>query len=296
MKKIKSGTTFQIVINIILIFLTLCSLLPFVLLIMSSVTQESALIADGYQFWPKVFSLDAYRYIIRRAGTIFKAYGITLLVTFVGTSVSLMITPLLAYPLSRQDFKLHNVMSFLVFFTMLFNGGLVPTYMMWTQIFHIKNTLPALIIPALLLNAFNVMLMKNYFKMNIPFSLIEAAKIDGAGEFFIFYRVVLPLSKPIMATVGLFVGINYWNDWMNGLYYVTDPDLFSLQNFLNRMMQNINYLATAEGAEVAQGTMIMPSSSMRMALAVIGVLPIMVLYPFFQKYFVKGMTVGSVKG
>ena len=187
-------------------------------------------------------------------------------------------------------------MSFMVFFTMLFNGGLVPTYMMWTQIFHIKNTLPALIIPALLLNAFNVMLMKNYFKMNIPYSLIEAAKIDGAGEFFIFYRVVMPLSKPIMATVGLFVGINYWNDWMNGLYYVTDANLFSLQNFLNRMMQNINYLATAEGAEVAQGSMIMPSSSMRMALAVIGVLPIMVLYPFFQKYFVKGMTVGSVKG
>ncbi|MCI9212226.1 carbohydrate ABC transporter permease [Schaedlerella arabinosiphila] len=296
MRKLKSETTFQIVINIILIFLTLCSLLPFVLLIMSSVTQESALIADGYQFWPRVFSLDAYRYIIARAGTIFKAYGITMLVTLVGTTISLIITPLLAYPLSRQDFKLHNVMSFLVFFTMLFNGGLVPTYMMWTQIFHIKNTLPALIIPALLLNAFNVMLMKNYFKMNIPYSLIEAAKIDGAGEFFIFYRVVMPLSKPIMATVGLFVGINYWNDWMNGLYYVTDANLFSLQNFLNRMMQNINYLATAEGAEVAQGSMIMPSSSMRMALAVIGVLPIMVLYPFFQKYFVKGMTVGSVKG
>lgn len=296
MRKLKSETTFQIVINIILIFLTLCSLLPFVLLIMSSVTQESALIADGYQFWPRVFSLDAYRYIIARAGTIFKAYGITMLVTFVGTTISLIITPLLAYPLSRQDFKLHNVMSFMVFFTMLFNGGLVPTYMMWTQIFHIKNTLPALIIPALLLNAFNVMLMKNYFKMNIPYSLIEAAKIDGAGEFFIFYRVVMPLSKPIMATVGLFVGINYWNDWMNGLYYVTDANLFSLQNFLNRMMQNINYLATAEGAEVAQGSMIMPRSSMRMALAVIGVLPIMVLYPFFQKYFVKGMTVGSVKG
>ena len=296
MRKLKSETTFQIVINIILIFLTLCSLLPFVLLIMSSVTQESALIADGYQFWPRVFSLDAYRYIIARAGTIFKAYGITMLVTLVGTTISLIITPLLAYPLSRQDFKLHNVMSFLVFFTMLFNGGLVPTYMMWTQIFHIKNTLPALIIPALLLNAFNVMLMKNYFKMNIPYSLIEAAKIDGAGEFFIFYRVVMPLSKPIMATVGLFVGINYWNDWMNGLYYVTDANLFSLQNFLNRMMQNINYLATAEGAEVAQGSMIMPSSSMRMALAVIGVLPIMLLYPFFQKYFVQGMTVGSVKG
>ena len=200
MRKLKSETTFQIVINIILIFLTLCSLLPFVLLIMSSVTQESALIADGYQFWPRVFSLDAYRYIIARAGTIFKAYGITMLVTLVGTTISLIITPLLAYPLSRQDFKLHNVMSFLVFFTMLFNGGLVPTYMMWTQIFHIKNTLPALIIPALLLNAFNVMLMKNYFKMNIPYSLIEAAKIDGAGEFFIFYRVVMPLSKPIMAT------------------------------------------------------------------------------------------------
>lgn len=296
MKKINSGMTFQIVINIILIFLTLCSLLPFVLLFMSSITQETTLIAEGYQFWPKVFSLDAYRYIIARAGTIFRAYGITLLVTVVGTGLSLLITPLLAYPLSRKDFRLNNVLSFLVFFTMLFNGGLVPTYMMWTQVFHVKNTIAALIFPSLLLNAFNVMLMKNYFKMSIPFSLIEAAKIDGAKEFLIFYRVILPLSKPIMATVGLFVGINYWNDWMNGLYYITDAKLFSLQNFLNRMMQNINYLATAEGADVSQGVVVMPSSSMRMALAVIGILPIMVLYPFFQKYFVKGMTLGSVKG
>ncbi len=296
MKKIKGETIFQIVINIILTVLTLCSLLPFVLLIMSSFTQESSLIAEGYRFWPKVFSLDAYRYILSRAGTIFRAYGITLLVTAVGTTLSLLLTPMLAYPLSRPDFKLCNVMSFMVFFTMLFNGGLVPTYMMWTQFFHIKNTVWSLIFPGLLINAFNVMLMKNYFKMSIPFSLIEAAKIDGAGEFYTFYKVVLPLSKPIMATVGLFVGIGYWNDWQNGLYYVTDAKLFSLQNFLNRMMQNINYLATADGAEAAKGTVIMPSASMRMALAVIGVIPIMVLYPFFQKYFVKGMTIGSVKG
>lgn len=297
MRKIKGDTVFQIVINVILIILVLSCILPFILLIMASFTEESVLIADGYSFWPKVFSLDAYIYLANQAPTILRSYGITIFITVVGTGISLLIGPMLAYPLSRRDFKLRNVLSFVVFFTMLFNGGLVPTYMMWTQIFNIKNTIWALIFPALLLNAFYIMLMKNYFKTNIPMELIEAGKIDGAGEFYIFFKVVFPLSLPILATVGLFVGIGYWNDWMNGLYYVTDAKLFSLQNLLNRMMQNINYLASAEGASVAgAGNIIMPSSAMRMAMAVIGVLPIMVLYPFFQKYFVKGMTVGAVKG
>lgn len=297
MRVLKGDRVFQVVINIILIILVLTCILPFVLLISASLTEESTLIREGYNFWPQKFSLNAYAYMFQQAEMIVRSYGVTLLITIVGTTISLIIGPMLAYPLSRSDFKFANPMSFVVFFTMLFNGGLVPTYMMWTQFFHIKNTIFALIFPALLLNAFYIMLMKNYFKNNIPPALIESAKIDGAGEYYTFFKIVLPLSLPILATVGLFVGIGYWNDWMNGLYYVTEPKLFSLQNLLNRMMQNINYLASSENAAIVGNTnMILPSSAMRMALAVIGVLPIMVLYPFFQKYFVKGMTVGAVKG
>ncbi len=296
-KKIKGETVFQIVINVILILLVLSCILPFLLLISSSFTDEMALINNGYNFWPTKFSLDAYAYLINQAATVFRSYGVTIFVTVVGTVLSLLIGPMLAYPLSRPDFKLNNVLSFVVFFTMLFNGGLVPTYMLWTQFFHIKNTIWALIFPSLLLNAFYIMLMKNYFKTSIPMELIEAAKIDGAGEFRIYFKVVLPLSLPILATVGLFVGIGYWNDWTNGLYYITDAKLFSLQNLLNRMMQNISYLASSDSASIVGNTnMVLPSSAMRMAMAVIGVVPIMILYPFFQKYFVKGMTVGAVKG
>ena len=287
---------FQIVINSILVILVLLCVMPFVLLISASFSQESDLVRNGYRFLPHSFSLDAYRYLINRGNMILRAYGITILITAVGTTLSLIITPMLAYPLSRPDFKLRNIMSFMVFFTMLFNGGLVPTYIMWTQIFHIKNTIYALIFPRLLMSAFNVMLMRNYFKSSIPLDLIEAAKIDGAGEFTIFHRIVLPLSVPIMATIGLFVGIGYWNDWMNGLYYVTKPELFSIQNLLNRLMQSLNYLASAEASEIAGASISLPSSSMRMALAVVGIIPILCIYPFFQKYFVKGITLGAVKG
>ena len=180
---------------------------------------------------------------------------------------------------------------------MLFNGGIVPSYIMWTQIFHMKNTISALILPGLLMNGFHVILMKNYFAQNIPVELIEAAKMDGAGEFRIFYKMVLPLSLPIMATVGLFVGIGYWNDWTNGLYYITNPSLYSLQNLLNRILQDVQFLSSSTLTQAA-GTVNtqMPSVSIRMAISVVGILRIMVLYPFFQKYFVKGIAIGAVKG
>lgn len=188
---------------------------------------------------------------------------------------------------------------FFVFFTMLFNGGIVPSYIMWTQIFHMKNTVWALILPGLLMNGFHVILMRNYFSQNIPVQLIEASKIDGAGEFKIFMEMILPLSLPIMATIGLFVGIGYWNDWTNGLYYVTKPDLYSLQNLLNRILQDVQFLSSSTVSQASGGNAAMtemPSVSIRMAISVVGILPILVLYPFFQKYFVKGITVGAVKG
>ena len=293
----KSEKRFQVIIHIILIFMALAAILPLWVLVAGSVTGEQELILEGYSLMPKTFSLDAYKYLFYKASEIFRAYGITVFITVVGTAASLFITPLLAYPLSRKDSKARNIFSFLVFFTMLFNGGIVPSYIMWTRIFHLKNTITALILPGLLMNGFNVILMKNYFAQNIPAELIEAAKMDGAGEFKIFFKMILPLSLPIMATVGLFVGIGYWNDWTNGLYYVTDAKLYSLQNLLNRILQDVQFLnsSTMTNAGVAATTQ-MPSVSIRMAISVVGILPIMVLYPFFQKYFVKGIAVGAVKG
>lgn len=179
---------------------------------------------------------------------------------------------------------------------MLFNGGLVPTYMVYTQLFDLKNTLMALIIPSLLMNAFFVMLMRTFFLTSIPAAVIESAKIDGAGEFRIFVRIVLPLSLPILATVGLFQTIHYWNDWFNGMVYVTDDKLYSLQNLLNRILLDIQFLSSSNFGSQTELSANTPTESVRMALAVIGVLPILIAYPFFQKFFVKGLTVGAVKG
>lgn len=292
------GTSDRITHALVCIFLTIISLvaiLPFVLLVVSSFTDESALLRQGYGFWPKQFSLYAYEYLFKsNYATILRAYGITILVTAVGTSISLLIGPMLAYPLSREDYPRAKVVTFLVFFTMIFNGGMVPSYIMWTQIFHIKNTIYAMIFPHLLFNGFYIMLYKNNFKTNIHPALIEAAKIDGAGEFYIYFKIVLPLSLPILATVGLMVGIAYWNDWINGLYFITDTKLYSLQVFLNNMVNNMRALVSmSTGIDVNLSDM--PTTSIRMAVAVIGTAPILLLYPFFQRAFIAGISLGGVK-
>jgi putative aldouronate transport system permease protein len=177
---------------------------------------------------------------------------------------------------------------------MLFNGGLVPTYIMWTQMFHIKNTIWALVVPGLLMNAFNVIMMRSYLTTNIPEEVVEAAKADGAGEVKTLLQIVLPMSKPIIATLVLLIGLGYWNDWLNGLYYLNDDKLYSIQVLLNKMLQNVEMIKNAASSGAA--TMKIPSTSIRMAVAVIGALPVLIIYPFFQKYFVKGIVVGAVKG
>ena len=186
--------------------------------------------------------------------------------------------------------------SFLLIFTMLFNGGLVPTYMMWTQSFHIKNTLWALIIPGLLMNGFYIIMMRSFFQANIPDALIEAARIDGGGEYRILFQVVTPLSKPIMATMALMIGLGYWNDWMNGLYYLNDDRMFSIQVLLMNIQRDLDSLRQQAQAGGNINTADLPSTSVRMALTVMGILPVMIIYPFMQKYFVKGVMIGSVKG
>jgi len=290
-----SERVFQLIINVVLILLALAAILPFILLLSSSLTAEETLLIDGYGFWPKSFSLFSYQYLFIANGVkIFKAYGITFFVTIVGTGLSLLIGPMLAYPLSRKDYPRAKALTFVVFFTMLFNGGVVPSYIMWTQIFGIRNSLLALILPNLLFNGFYIILYKNNFSTNIHPALIEAAKIDGAGEFYIYFKIVMPLSLPILATVGLMVAIGYWNDWVNGLYYITDSKLYSLQVLLNSIMNNIKALASMD-VSMGSGAASMPGTGIRMAMAVVGVVPIMVLYPFFSKAFVKGIALGGVK-
>ena len=280
-----------------MILLSSLCLFPFLLMIASSFTEETSLIINGYSLFPKDFSLDAYRYLMTSSSAIVRGYIITILVTVVGTTLNMTLTTLLSYPLSRPELPYKNVFSFLIFFTMLFNGGLVPSYMMWTQIFHIKNTYLALIVPSLLLNAFYVIMMRTYFSSNIPNEVLESARIDGAGELKILVQIVLPMSLPIMATVGLMSGLSYWNDWINGLYYVNKPQYYSIQNILNRMLQDVQFLSSSAGTErAADVSMKMPTTSIRMALSVVGILPIMVIYPFIQKFLVKGITVGAVKG
>jgi putative aldouronate transport system permease protein len=282
--------------HILLGLLSLACLLPFVLLIMSSVTDPSDIVNKGYTFFPSSFSLAAYEYLLDNSEMIFRAYGITALTTVLGTSASLMITSMLAYPLSRRDLPGGMVIAFIVFFTLLFNGGLVPTYMVYTQMFDIKNTLFAQLVPWLLMNGFNVLLMRAFFMNSIPTPVIESASIDGAGEFKIYSTIVLPLSLPIMATVGLFQGLAYWNDWNNGLVFVTDANLFNLQNVLNKIMSDIEFLSSNSGMGSGGAAAALPSETFRMAIAVIGIVPILIAYPFFQKYFVKGLTIGAVKG
>lgn len=209
--------------------------------------------------------------------------------------MGLTMTVLCAYPLSRRDLPGRNMMTFYVFFTMLFNGGLVPTYLIYTQTFHIKNTIWALLVPNLLVQAYNVMLAKTFFQSSIPVEILEAARVDGAKEITIFLKVVLPLAKPIFATLGLFISVTYWNDWTNGLIYLTDSKLFSLQNLLNRMTSNIQFLSTTNlGGNVSVTDL--PSQTVRMAIAIVGVVPMLAAYPFFQKYFVRGIALGAVKG
>lgn len=293
----KNERVYQILANIFLILLVIVIILPFLLLFLSSITEEGTLVRDGYTLFPKELSLEAYRYIFVNSNKIFRAYAITIGVTIVGTALHVFLSSMLAYPLSLKKLPGRSFFSFFVFFTMLFNGGLVPTYMMYTGTFHIKNTIIAMIVPGFLMSAVNVLLIRTYFSNNIPEALFEAAEVDGAGHFTVFTRIVLPLGKPILVTVGLFAGLGYWNDWTNGLYYISDPDLWGIQNLLNKMISDIQFLQSGNSTITTAMSMgPLPSTSVRMAIAFIAMVPILILYPFLQKYFAKGIAMGAVKG
>ncbi len=282
---------------VIMVLLAFICIFPVLLLFMSSITSEASLLKNGYSVFPEEFGFDAYRYLWMSREKILRAYGMTIAQTSVGTSLSVVVTTLLAYPLSRKDLPGRNVIAFYIFFTMLFSGGMIPSYMMWTQMFHIKDTFFALIFPSLFLSGFAVIMMRTYFSTNIPDNVLEAAKIDGASEVKILLRIVLPMSKPILSTVGLMTALAYWNDWMNGLYYLTKrTDLYTIQNLLNRLITSADFLSNNQANSLLAANIQVPSVGVRMAVAVIAILPILVIYPFFQKGFVKGIVIGGVKG
>lgn len=288
---------FNRVATIILAIFVVIALMPVILIVIASFTEETELIRNGYTYLPKGWSLDAYYYMVKQGVTIVRAYGVSFFVTILGTAFSVLLTTMLAYPMSRKSFKYRNVLAFFVFFTMLFNGGIVPSYIMWTRFFHIKDTIWALMIPNYLVTAFNVILVKNYYSNSIPDSLLEAAQIDGATEMTVFRKIMLPLAVPTVATISLFTGLCYWNDWTNGLYYVDSEKLYSIQQLLMKIMNNIQALRTnSNAALLGTGSVDLPGTSIRMAMAVVGILPIMLIYPFVQKYLVKGVVVGAVKG
>lgn len=295
---VDKGKTFQVAANLIMIVLTLFCLLPFLLLIISSITQENALVRNGYSFFPEQIDFAAYKYLLVDSTSIVRGYILSAFVTVTGTVANLAVTTLFAYLLSRRDLPGRAFISFFLFFTMLFNGGLVPSYIMWTQTFHIKNTIAALLFPNLMMGAFYVIMMRTYFTTNIPEAVIEAARIDGAGELTILVRVVLPMSVPIIVTLALLVGLGYWNDWLNGLYYINEDRLYSIQVLLNKMLMDVQFLmSNTNAAQSLQNQDIaLPSTGIKMAVAVMGALPVLVIYPFFQKYFVKGIVIGAVKG
>ncbi|GHV71943.1 sugar ABC transporter permease [Spirochaetia bacterium] len=290
----------QYIGHLVLLTMSLCAILPFALLIISSLTDNLTALTYGYSFMPKKWSLEAYTYIFGEWQIIGRAYLVSITVTSAGTLGSLLITSMLAYALSKDGLPGRNVLMFMVVFTMLFNGGIVSTYFIYNNVFKIRNTIWGLIVPGLLMNAFNVILIRNYYKSNIPPALFEVARIDGIGEITVFFRIVVPLSFPVFATIGLMTAIMYWNDWTNGLYFLTERGgsrLYNIQNILNRINENIQFLAnnSSRMGGMVLDTSKLPSTTVRMAIAAIGIIPILAIYPFFQRYFVKGITIGAVK-
>jgi putative aldouronate transport system permease protein len=287
----------NVLLNVVFILMALACVLPVVLVIVVSFTNGDVLINEGYSFWPSSWSLTAYRTMFTDASTIFNAYGVSIGITVAGTILSVLLMALFAYPISRRDYPLRSFFTFFLFFTMLFSGGMVSKYMVYTQALGLKDSYMSLILPLLII-PFNVIIMRTFFQTTIHPALIESAKIDGAGELRIFFQIILPLSLPVMATMALFSTILYWNDWFNALLFINKEAMYPLQFLMMRVLKDVQYIRENMALAMQNPELLkdLPNESLQMAMAVVGMGPILVVYPFFQKYFVKGLTVGAVKG
>jgi putative aldouronate transport system permease protein len=279
-----------------IIFIALCAIfiLPILYIVSISFTSDNEIAQYGYLLIPHKVSFLAYNYLFRTPTQLLRSYSVSGFVTVAGTLVSLFLTTMLAYTLARQDYRFRKAVSFIVFFTMLFNGGLVPTYILITKYLNLKNNIMVLILPYLV-NAWFVLLMRSYIS-TLPLSLVESAKIDGAGEFRTFIVIILPLAQPALAAVGMMIAFNYWNDWWLSLLYIDVDKLIPLQYLLYRTMNNIMYLTQQLSSSVSVSIKDIPTESARMAMCILAAGPMLIIFPFFQKYFVRGITVGAIKG
>lgn len=287
-------SSLHLIIHIILILCSLACIIPIILVVTISVMHENDILLGGYSLIPKNATLNAYITIFSNAKQLISSYATTIGVTVVGTLVGIWLTATIGYVITRKDYALRKQLSFFVFFTMLFSGGLIPSYILISKWLNMRDTYFALFVPGLV-SAYNILLMKGFLQ-NLPTSLIEAAKIDGASELKIFVSIIMPISKPAFATVGLFMAFAYWNDWMASFLYIDTDSKIMLQYMLVKVMKNLQFLNSPEAMSYGIPAQDIPTYSARMAMCVIATGPILLVFPFFQKYFVKGLTLGSVKG
>ena len=293
--KIKKST--NVLFNVILTILSLLSVIPFIFVIIISFTDEEALAMNGYRFIPEKWSLYAYEYIVSAGENILRSYGVTILVTVVGTLIGLLLTGTYAYALSRKTYAFRSFFTKVITVPMLFSGGMIANYLVMAKVLMLKNTIWALILP-LCMNSFNVIVLRTFFKTSIPDSVVESAKIDGASEWKLFFRIVIPMAMPGLATIGLFLTLGYWNDWFNALMYIDNKDWIPLQFLLMQIQNSIDWLASNKsmmGVDGIQAAANLSKETIKMAIVVISTLPIIFAYPFFQRYFVNGLTIGAVK-
>ncbi len=284
------------IISVLLGILAFTCIFPFIYVIIISFTSEESIVRNGFQLIPKDWSMDAYHYLWSMKEQLFRSYGVTIFVTIVGTVISVLMITFYAYAISRPQFKYRRFFTFLAFFTMLFSGGLVPTYIVVTQFLHLKDTIWALILP-LSMNAFYIIIMRTFFLKSVSESILESARIDGASEWRIFFQIIFPLSLPGIATIALFSTLGYWNDWFTALLYINDPNLVPLQSLLMKIEANLEFMRQNMDVAIMNQSIFdtIPQESAKMAMVVIATLPIAVSYPFFQKYFISGLTIGGVK-
>lgn len=290
----RDRVVFNIISYVVLTLLSIVCVLPFLLVLSGSFSDQNAILVDGYRLIPTKFSLEAYKLLFKIPGDLIRAYGVTIFVTVVGTFFGLMFTAMAAYVLSNREFRCRYQVSFFFYFTSVFGGGLVPWYIFNTKFLHFHNSVLSLLLP-IMINVTYLLILKSYMT-SIPEALYESAKLDGAGDWTIFVKIALPLSKSGLATVGLFIALNYWNDWYNAMLYLDEGarNLYPLQYYLNSILtkaQALNAAAARSGIPVTD----VPSEAMKLAMTVVATGPIILLYPFLQKYFVKGVTIGAVK-